>query len=93
MPQERMVYLNGALVPDSEAKVSIHDQGFVHGDAAFDVTRTFGHRIFKLNEHLDRLYESLRYLRIEPGVTKAEMAELTEQVLAANLPLLEENDD
>ena len=93
MVQERQVYLNGEIVPDSQARVSIHDLGFLMGDAVFDTTRTFGRQIFKLNEHLDRFYESLKYMRLDPGLSKGEMAELTMQVLETNLPLLAENSD
>jgi branched-chain amino acid aminotransferase len=93
MAQERVVYLNGEFVPDSEAKISIHDYGFLMGDAVFDTTRTFGRQIFKLHEHLDRFYRSLKYMRLDPGLSKGEMAELTMQVLETNLPLLQENSD
>ncbi len=91
--QERVVYINGEIVPESQAKVSIRDRGFVYGDAVFDTTRTFGGRIFKLKEHLDRLYNSLKYMRIDPGLSKDQMADLTMQVLNANLPLLAPQDD
>lgn len=91
--QERVAYINGEIVPESQAKVSIRDRGFVYGDAVFDTTRTFGGRIFKLKEHLDRLYNSLKYMRIDPGLTKDQMADLTMQVLNANLPLLDPQDD
>jgi branched-chain amino acid aminotransferase len=93
MVQERVVYLNGEFVPDSQARISIHDYGFLMGDAVFDTTRTFGRQIFKLNEHLDRFYRSLKYMRLDPGLSKGEMAELTMQVLETNLPLLQENSD
>ena len=93
MMQERVAYVNGEIVPESQAKVSISDTGFLYGDAVFDTTRTFGHRIFKLQEHLDRLYDSLKYMRIDPGLTKSETADLTMQVMEANLPLLDEEDD
>ena len=93
MDRERIVYLNGEIVPESEAKVSIRDRGFVYGDAVFDTTRTFGGKIFKLKEHLDRLYDSLKYMRIDPGMSPRQVAELTMQVLDANLPLLNEDDD
>ena len=93
MPTERVAYVNGVIRPESEATVSINDRGFLYGDAVFDTTRTFGHAIFRLREHLDRLYESLKYMRIDPELTKDEMAGLTMQVLEANLPLLEDNDD
>ena len=93
MAQERVVYMNGELVPESEAKISIRDRGFVWGDAAFDMTRTFGGIVFKLKEHLDRFYNSLKYMRLDPGMPQDKMAELTIQVVEANLPLLEANDD
>ena len=93
MTQEMVAYIDGDIVPDSEAKISIHDAGFTHGDAVFDTTRTFGGEIFKLSEHLDRFQNSLKYMRLDPGLTKQEWADLTMQVLNANLPLLEENGD
>lgn len=93
MAQERVVYINGEIVPESEGKVSFRDQGFVTGDAVFDATRTFGGVIFKLKEHLDRLYSSLKYMRLDPGIAPQQMAELTMQVLAANQPLLGADDD
>ena len=93
MTQERVAYVNGEIVPESEASVSISDRGFIMGDAVFDTTRTFGHEIFRLNEHLDRLYESLKWMRIDPQMTKAEMASLTMEVLERNLPTIDEPDD
>ena len=93
MAQERIVYLNGEMVPESEAKISVRDRGFVYGDAVFDTTRTFNGRIFKLQDHLDRFFNSLKYLRMEPVLTKQEFADITMQVLEANLPLLDEGGD
>jgi len=93
MAQERVVYINGEIVPESEGKISFRDQGFVYGDGVFDTTRTFGGNIFKLKEHVDRLFDSLKYLRIEPGLTKQQITDLTMQVLEANLSLLGENED
>lgn len=80
-------------VLESEAKVSFRDQGFVTGDGVFDTTRTFGGVIFKLKEHLNRLYSSLKYMRLDPGISPQRMAELTMQVLEANQPLLGADDD
>ena len=93
MTQERIVYLNGEMVPESRAVISVRDRGFVYGDAVFDTTRTFGGKIFKLSEHLDRFFNSLRYLRMDPPLTKRQFADITMQVLEANLPLLEEGGD
>ena len=65
---DRIAYFNGRFVPEREVLVPFRDRGFKYGDAVFDTTRTFGHRVFKLAEHVERLYRSLRYLRIDPGV-------------------------
>ena len=93
MPSERVAYVNGRMVPESQASVSIRDRGFLQGDAVFDTTRTFGGRIFRLDEHLTRFYESLKYMRLDPGISKERLAELTMQVLDENLPLLDDDDD
>jgi branched-chain amino acid aminotransferase len=90
---ERIAYHNGRFLPEREVLVPFRDRGFKYGDAVFDTTRTFGHRVFKLREHVERLYRSLRYLRIDPGLTPAAMIEVTEEVLRRNLPLLEPDDD
>ena len=93
MDTERVVYLNGRIVPESEASIPFRDVGFTNGDAAFDTTRTFDGRIFKLKEHLERFYRTLKYMRIDPGMSRQEMADITMQVLERNLPLLEDNSD
>ena len=93
MATERVAYVNGQIVPESEAVISIRDRGFLQGDAVFDTTRTFGGRIFRLDEHLDRFFNSLKYMRIDPGLTKQDFARLTMEVLEANLPLIEADDD
>ena len=93
MASERVAYVNGQIVPESKAVVSIRDRGFLSGDAVFDTTRTFGGRIFRLDEHLDRFFNSLKYMRMDPGLTKDDFARLTMKVLQANLPLLDDDDD
>ena len=93
LANRRVVYFNGRIVPESEALLPFRDRGFRYGDAVFDMTRTFGGRIFRLREHMDRFYRSLRYVRIDPGVGKARMTEITEEVLARNLHLLGEGED
>ena len=90
---DRIAYFNGRFVPEREVLVPFRDRGFKYGDAVFDTTRTFGHRIFKLSEHVDRLYRSLRYLRIDPGIGPGRMIEITEEVLRRNLSLIEPDED
>jgi branched-chain amino acid aminotransferase len=91
--EERIVYLNGAFVPESQAKVSVLDSGFNAGDGVYDVTRTFRHKPFKLREHTERLFRSLRYTRIDCGISLEEMEKTTLEVLERNKPLLGENED
>jgi len=90
---ERLVYVNGELVNESQATVSIYDRGFMLADAAFDVARTFAHCPFKLERHIQRLYSSLRYLAIDPGLSPDDMARLAREVLDINLPLLGGDDE
>lgn len=93
MTQERVAYFNGEIVEESNARISFRDRGFKYGDAVFDMTRTFGHRIFKLDEHLQRFWDSLDYVGIDPGITISEMREATMSVLERNLPLLADDED
>jgi hypothetical protein len=66
--EEGLCYVNGAFLSASEAKVSIFDRGFTSGEGVYDVTRSFGHKLFKLDEHVARLYRSLKYTRIDCGM-------------------------
>ena len=93
MLTERVAYVNGEILPESKASVSINDRGFLYGDAVFDTTRTFNGEIFRLEQHLDRFYESLRYMRIDSPVDKAEMKEITLKILDKNLEILPAGDD
>jgi branched-chain amino acid aminotransferase len=90
---DRIAYFNGRYVPEREVLVPFRDRGYKYGDAVFDTTRTFGHRVFKLREHVERLYRSLRYLRIDPGLTQDAMIEITGEVVRRNLALLEPDED
>ena len=88
-----IVYLNGRLLLESEAHLSIWDRGFTLGDAVYDVMRTFRHQIFRLDDHLARLYNSLRYVYINPGLSPAEIKTAAQQTLDANLHRIAADDD
>lgn len=90
---ERLAYVNGEHVPESQATLSIRDMGLVYGDSVFDTARTFNGKLFKLEEHIDRLIESLDYVRIDPGMTRQEMIDATRALTEANLPMLREGED
>ena len=91
--QERVAYFNGKILPESQVLISFRDRSFKYGDGVFDMTRTFGGRIFKLQQHIDRLYASLKYASIDPGLSPTEMMQHTEAVVERNLPLLQPNED
>jgi branched-chain amino acid aminotransferase len=91
--QERVAYFNGKIVPESQVLIPFRDRSFKYGDGVFDMTRTFGGRLFKLQEHLDRFDRSLKYAGIDHGLTRQEITEITEEVLARNMPLLPANED
>ncbi|MDP6277233.1 MAG: aminotransferase class IV [Nitrospinota bacterium] len=90
---ELMVFLSGEIVPESEARISLFDRGFIFGDAVYDVARTFGHQPFKLREHIERLYGSLHYVQIDPGLSKDEMEEKTLDLVERNRPAFEPRRD
>lgn len=91
--QERVAYFNGKIVPESQVLIPFRDRSFKYGDGVFDMTRTFGGRLFKLKEHLDRLDRSLKYAGIECGLSRDEMVAISEEVVQRNLPLLDPKDD
>ena len=90
---QRTVYLNGSFVPESEAKISILDSGFRAGDGVYDATRTFSHKLFKLREHLERLYRSLTYTRIDCGLSFDEIENISLEVVERNLSILNDDDE
>jgi branched-chain amino acid aminotransferase len=83
---KRVVYFNGRFVPEQEARVSIFDSALMYGDMAFEMTRTYNRRPFRLREHLRRLYGSLRLLETDCGLSPGEMERLTLETLERNLP-------
>jgi len=93
LANERVAYINGKIVPESDVLIPFRDRGFMAGDAAFDTARTFNHRIFKLKEHIDRLYRSLRYLQIDPQLPPRQLMEITEEIVARNLHLIDKDED
>jgi branched-chain amino acid aminotransferase len=91
--RERVAYLDGRIIPESQVLLPLRDRGFTRGDAVYDATRTFAGRLFKPREHIARLYRSLRYVQIEPRLTPEEMLQITEEVVRQNAPLLRDDED
>jgi branched-chain amino acid aminotransferase len=88
-----MAYLSGEWVPEGVAKVSVHDRGFTLGDAVYEVVRTYRHRLFRVADHMDRLYRSLRVSRIDPGMGPDKMRRLMEEAAEINAPLFVADED
>jgi branched-chain amino acid aminotransferase len=84
MNPEIQIYLDGQLVPASEAKVSVYDHGFLYGDGVFEGLRVYNRRVFRLDAHLERLYRSAKAIWLEPPFSKAEMRAAIESTVAAN---------
>ena len=80
----RVVYLNGKYVPENEARLSIFDSALIFGDAVFEVTRTYRQQPFRLVDHLERLYASLDYARIDCGMSIKEMEAATYATIEKN---------
>lgn len=88
-----IAYLNGEFIPESEAKLPVYDAGIVLGATVTEMIRTFGHEPFKLNEHIARLFRSMKYVRFETGLTQGEMTEITLKVIEHNVARIPENKD
>lgn len=86
---EMQLYLNGRVVAEREALISPFDRGFLWGDGVYEVTPCFDGRLYRLRDHLERLSRSLRYVRIDPGMTISRIEEITLALLEQNRPALE----
>jgi branched-chain amino acid aminotransferase len=78
------IYLNGRMVPERDAKVSVFDHGLLYGDGVFEGIRTYNHRVFKLDEHITRLYRSAKAIGLEIPMTPAGLARAVVRTCAEN---------
>jgi branched-chain amino acid aminotransferase len=81
---EQCIYLNGEFVSKENAKVSVYDHGFLYGDGIFEGIRLYNGNIFKLREHLDRLYDSAKSIMLEIPLSYEEMQEAVAETLRKN---------
>lgn len=80
----RLVYVAGKLVPAEQASVSVFDHGLLYGDGVFEGIRVYGGRVFLLQEHIDRLYESALAIRLVIPISNPEMVKAVEDTVKAN---------
>ena len=78
------VWLDDALVEEADAKVSVFDHGLLYGDGVFEGIRVYKHKIFELDAHLDRLFESALAIRLTHPMSKAQLLEAIQQTVEAN---------
>lgn len=81
---EPIVYVNGDFVAGSEAKISVFDHVVLYGDGVYDTMCAWNHRLFKLDEHVDRLYESAHAIQLELPVAKEELKEIILETVRRN---------
>lgn len=89
----RVVWFNGQMVAESQAKISIYDSALMFGDMVFEMTRSFNKKQFKLREHLERLYAGIKILRIPLKLAMDEMENLCYEVIEKNDPFFAKTDE
>lgn len=84
MTNELQIYIDGAFYPKSQAKISVYDHGFLYGDGVFEGIRAYNGVVFKLKEHVDRLYRSAHAIMLNIPLTKEEMIQAVVATLRLN---------
>jgi len=84
VPKELEVYIDGKLYPKSEAKISVYDHGLLYGDGVFEGIRAYDNVVFKLKEHIERLYESAHTIMLHIPMTQKEMVKAVVEILKKN---------
>ncbi len=78
------VYISGQFYDKSEAKISVYDHGLLYGDGVFEGIRSYGGKIFRLRQHLQRLYDSAKAIRLEIPMSQEQLAQAIRQTLDLN---------
>jgi branched-chain amino acid aminotransferase len=78
------VYINGKLYDKADAKVSVYDHCLLYGDGVFEGIRVYGGKVFRLREHIDRLYESARHIYLEIPLSREQMTDAVLQTVQVN---------
>jgi branched-chain amino acid aminotransferase len=84
MTNELQIYIDGQYYPKSQAKISVYDHGFLYGDGVFEGIRAYNGVVFKLKEHVDRLYRSAHAIMLKIPITKEEMIGAVVETLHKN---------
>ena len=84
MDNEPLIYIDGEFYPKSQAKISVFDHGLLYGDGVFEGIRAYKGSVFKLKEHINRLYQSAHAMMLQAPLTKEQMTEAVLETLRKN---------
>jgi branched-chain amino acid aminotransferase len=84
LERELLVYIDGEFYPKSQAKISVYDHGLLYGDGIFEGIRAYDGSVFKLREHIERLYRSAHTIMLQIPVEKEEMVQIVLETLRKN---------
>jgi branched-chain amino acid aminotransferase len=84
LDKELLVYIDGEYYPKSQAKISVYDHGLLYGDGVFEGIRAYNGIVFKLKEHIDRLYRSAHAIMLQIPMTKEQMINAVLETLRKN---------
>lgn len=84
LEEDLLVYIDGEFVPATQAKISVFDHGFLYGDGVFEGIRAYNGKVFKLKEHIDRLYDSAKAIDLQIPISKEEFMEIILETLRRN---------
>src|SRR5258705_4847870 len=80
----RQIYISGKFFPQEDAKISVFDHGLLYGDGVFEGMRSYAGKVFRLEQHLERLWNSARAIWLEIPISRAAIAKAVNDTLAAN---------
>jgi branched-chain amino acid aminotransferase len=83
-PKSPQIYINGKLYDKADAKISVYDHGLLYGDGIFEGIRVYNSKVWKLREHIDRLYDGARSIKLEMPMSREEMMEAVLSTVKAN---------
>jgi branched-chain amino acid aminotransferase len=78
------IYINGKLYDKADAKISVYDHGLLYGDGVFEGIRIYDGKVFKLKEHVERLFESAKAIKLDVPISREQMVKAIQETVAAN---------
>src|SRR5437588_1953768 len=83
-PMTAKIYINGKFYDKADAKISVYDHGLLYGDGLFEGIRVYSGKVFRLREHINRLYEGANSIRLEVPMSREQMMDAVKSAVTAN---------